>query len=167
MRLRDMGTDDVGDAERPSPPPLSESARSVFEAARAFAGSSAATTTTLRRLVLADLALARTAATQGAVLFALAALLAASAWALLTALAVWGLHAAGLNWGWSLAVPALVDLILASVASLRALKILRLADLQATRQQISMLLDDARALAANGAASPPAASTAATNAGVA
>lgn len=142
----------MGDSEPSSPPPLGEAARSVYDAARAFAGVGGSAATTLRRLLLADLALARTAATQGALLFAAAAVLAFTGWVLLTALAVWGLHAAGLGWGTALALPALADLALAALLAWRALAVLRLADLQTTRQQLASLVGDARTLVAAGLA---------------
>lgn len=142
----------MGDSEPSSPPPLGEAARSVCDAARAFAGAGGSATTTLRRLLLADLALARTAATQGALLFVAAAVLAFTGWVLLTALAVWGLHAAGLGWGAALALPALADLLLTALLAWRALAVLRLADLQTTRQQLASLVGDARTLVAAGLA---------------
>lgn len=132
----------MGDTEPSSPPPLGDAARAVYGAAREFAGASGGAAASLRRLLLADLALAGTAAAHAAIALLGAALLAATAWLLLTALAAWALYRAGLGWGWALALPALVDLLLAAIAAWWALATLRLANLKESRRAIVAFRDD-------------------------
>jgi hypothetical protein len=122
----------------PAPPPLTESARSVVDAARNVAGAWGGSFAALRRLLVADLALARIALIQGLVLLFVAAILFGTAWALLTLLAVWAMHAAGVGWGYAIAVPSLLSLALGALAFWQAAKALRLADLDASRRQLTL-----------------------------
>ena len=122
----------------PTPPPLTESARSVYEAARTVAGAWGGTFAALRRLLVADLALARSALLRGLVLLLVSGILFGTAWLLLTALAVWGLHAAGLGWGIAIGLPLLLSAALGGVAFWQAAKALRLADLDASRRQLTL-----------------------------
>jgi MFS family permease len=126
-------------AESEPTPPLTESARSVYDAARVVAGAWSGSFVALRRLVVADLALARVALVRGLVLLFLAAIMFGTMWVLLTALAVWLLLKAGLGWGMALAVPLLVSAIVGVLAMLSAAKSLRLADLDASRRQLTLL----------------------------
>jgi hypothetical protein len=125
-------------SEPESPPPLTESARSVYDAARNVASAWGGTFAALRRLLVADLALAREALIRGLVLLFLAAIMAGTTWALLTALAVWGLYKAGVGWGLALTVPLLVSAALGWIAFLHAAKALQLADLDASRRQLTL-----------------------------
>jgi hypothetical protein len=128
----------VAEPEPTPTPPLTESARSVYEAARNVAGAWGETFAALRRLLVADLALAREALIRGLVLLFLAAIMLGTAWALLTALAVWGLYRAGVGWGIALALPLLVSTVLGVIAFLQAAKALRLADMDASRRQLTL-----------------------------
>ena len=119
-------------------PPLTESARSVYDAARNVAGAWSGTFGALRRLLVADIALAREAVIRGVVLLCLAAILFGSAWLMLTALAVWGLHEAGTGWAIALAVPLVVSAILGGIAFWHAASTLRLADLDTSRRQLTL-----------------------------
>lgn len=120
------------------PPPLGESARTVYEAARNVAGAWGGNFAALRRLLLADIALAKTALVHGLVLLFAAAILFGTAWVLLTLLAVWGLHLAGAGWGWAIAVPMIVSVGLGAFAIWQAAKALQLADLDASRRQLTL-----------------------------
>jgi hypothetical protein len=122
----------------PTPPPLTESARSVYEAARTVAGAWGGTFTALRRLLVADLALAREALVRGLVLLVVSGILFGMAWILLTALAVWGLYVAGLGLGIAIAIPLLLSAALGVVAFWYAAQALRLADLDASRRQLTL-----------------------------
>lgn len=122
----------------PTPPPLTESARAVYESARHVAGAWGGSFAALRRLLVADLALARTALVQGLVLLFVAAILFGTAWALLTLFAVWAMHAAGVGWGWSIAVPFVLSLGLGALAFWQAARALKLADLDASRRQLTL-----------------------------
>lgn len=119
-------------------PPLTESARSVYDAARNVAGAWSGTFGALRRLLVADMALARAAVIRGVVLLCLSAILFGTAWLLLAALAVWGLYEAGAGWGVALAVPLAVSAILGGITFWQAAKTLRLADLDASRRQLTL-----------------------------
>jgi hypothetical protein len=121
-------------------PPLTESARSVFEAARTVAGAWGGTFAALRRLLVADLALAREALIQGLVRLFAAAILLGTAWVLLTALLVWALYRAGLGWGVAISLPLLISAALGVIAFLQAAKALRHADLDASRRQLTLWL---------------------------
>jgi uncharacterized membrane protein YqjE len=127
----------VSESEQ-TPPPLTESARSVFDAAHNIAGAWGGTFTALRRLLVADLALAKTALVHGLVLLLVAAILFGTAWVLLTAFAVWALHKAGIGWGFSIGVPFILSVTLGALFFWRAAKALRLADLDASRRQLTL-----------------------------
>jgi hypothetical protein len=120
-------------------PPLTESARSVYDAARGVASAWGGSFVALRRLLVADLALARVAMVRGLVLLFLAAIMFGTMWALLTALTVLALLKAGFGWGMALAVPLLVSAIIGVLAVLYAAKAMRLADLDASRRQLTLL----------------------------
>jgi MFS family permease len=122
----------------PTPPPLTEAARSVYEAARTLAGACGGSFTALRRLVAADMALARQAMIQGLVLLLIAGIMAGTTWVLLIALLVWVMLKAGVGWGWAIALPLLVSVALGVFAFLQAAKALRLADMDASRRQLTL-----------------------------
>ncbi len=119
-------------------PPLTEAAKSVYEAARNVAGAWGGNFAALRRLLVADVALARVAVIRGVVLLFAAAILFGTAWAMLTALVVWGIHATGAGWMVALAVPLVVSAILGAFAYRHAAKSLHYADLDASRRQLTM-----------------------------
>ncbi len=127
-------------------PPLTESARSVFDAARGVAGAWGGSFAALRRLLVADLALARVATVRALLLLMLAAIMFATLWALLTAFTVWLMLQAGLGWGMALGLPLLVSAIVCALAVVYALKALRLANLEASRREIAAWFEHAEAL---------------------
>jgi hypothetical protein len=124
-------------------PPLTESARAVFDAARSVAGAWGGHFQALRDLFLADLALAREAMVRALLLLVLAAIVFGTCWALLTVLCVWLLHAAGLGWGFALALPLTVGIVVGIIALKYALEAIRLASLDTSRQHLRALLDNA------------------------
>lgn len=119
-------------------PPLTESARSVYEAARNVAGAWGGNFAALRRLLVADLALARAALVRGLVFLFLAAIMFGTVWVLLTALVVWLLYSAGFGWGVALLLPLLISAVIGAIAIVYATKALRLADLEASRRQLTL-----------------------------
>ncbi len=131
----------MGESESTSPPPLDASARAVYRAARTLAGAWGGQLGALRALLAADFALARAALVQGAALLLAAAIAFACGWALLTALLVWALHHAGLAWGWALGLPMGVSLALGGWALWLGVRALKLANLEASRQQLSQWLE--------------------------
>jgi hypothetical protein len=128
-------------SEPAQPPPLTESARAVYAAARGVAGAWGGHFQALRELLLADLALAREATLRAMLLLALAAIVFGTCWALLTVLCVWLLHATGLNWAIALGLPIAAGVVVGIVALAFARKALRLARLDASREQLRALLD--------------------------
>ena len=122
-------------------PPLTESARAVYDAARGVAGAWGGHFKALRDLFLADLALAREAMVRALLLLVLAAIVFGTCWALLTVLCVWLLHAAGLGWGLALALPIAVGIGVGVIALSYAGKAIKLASLDTSREQLRALLD--------------------------
>ncbi|HTA64111.1 MAG TPA: hypothetical protein VK753_01285 [Xanthomonadaceae bacterium] len=127
----------MSESEPNPPPPLTESARSVYEAARQVAAAWGGQFAALRRLLAADFALARTALVQGLVLLFVAAILFGTAWVLLTVLAVWAMHSAGLGWALSIGLPLLLSTALGTLAIWHASRALKLADMEASRHEVS------------------------------
>lgn len=115
----------------------------------------------LRKLVVADLMLARDAMIRGLVFLLLCALAAGTAWAVAMAMLVIGLTQAGLPLQVALAVPLLVSLVVAYFAWKAASYALSYSDLDATRRQLGswfpddeMEEDAARAAAAAAESAP-------------
>ena len=111
----------------------------MYDAARGVASAWGGSFVALRRLLVADLALARVAMVRGLVLLFLAAIMFGTLWALLTALTVLALLKAGFGWGMALAMPLLVSAIIGVLAVLYAAKAMRMADLDASRRQLTLL----------------------------
>jgi hypothetical protein len=124
-------------------PPLTESARAVFDGARGVAGAWGSHFKALRDLLLADIALAREALVRALLLLVLAAIVFGTCWALLTVLCVWLLHAAGLGWGLALALPLTVGLVVGAIALKYAIEAFKLAGLDTSREHLRALLKDA------------------------
>jgi len=72
------------------------------------------------------------------VLLVLSAILFGTAWLMLTALAVWSLYKAGAGWGIALSIPLALSAILGGVAFWQAARTLRLANLDASRRQLTL-----------------------------
>lgn len=129
-------------ADQPAPPPdaagpLGEDARAVAGAARGAAAAYAAGFHALRRLFAAEVALAREAMVHALVWLLLAMVMLGTAYALLTALLVAGLHALGLPMPLAIALPLLLSVAGAAFAALKARALLRLADFEGTRRQLA------------------------------
>jgi hypothetical protein len=119
-------------------PPIAESARTLFDAARNVAGAWGGTFAALRRLLVADIALARVALIRGLVMLFLAAILFGTMWVLLTALTVWLLLKTGVGAGIALGLPLLLSGALGAFAFFHATKALKLADMDASRRQLTL-----------------------------
>ncbi len=126
-------------AESEPTPPLTESARSVYDAARGVASAWGGSFVALRRLVVADFALARAGLVRWLMLLFLATILFGTAWVLLNALAVWLLYSAGFGWGLALTLPLLVSALLGVPAYWYSMKALKWAELDASRRQLTLL----------------------------
>lgn len=126
-----MGTG-VDAAER-----LKRDVGALLEAGRAVARDYGAAGGSLRRLILADLALARVALIRGLVFLLLCVIMVGTAWVTAMVLLVVALNQSGLSLLWSLFIPLLASLAVAGVAWGVARKALALADMDATRRQLA------------------------------
>ena len=115
---------------------ISDDARAVIDAAKAAAGSYVGGFTVLRRLFAAEVSLARDALVRALLYLLVATVMLGTAYLLLTALLVSGLRASGAPWPLALGVPLLVSAAVALFGILRARKLLRYADFEATRRQL-------------------------------
>lgn len=127
------------DPEGTPPPGLEASLRQVNAAGRATLGSARDTGRALRRLVSADLALARSAFGRGLAWAGIAIVFGASSWLLVTGAIIALLQRAGLSWFQSLFFTALVSLVMTGVAIWRVSHFFDHTGLHATRRQLSRL----------------------------
>ena len=139
--MNDDRLDSAGDAGAdPEPPPhLDESVRRVAAAGRETLGAGRDTARALRRLVRADLALARGAIMRSMAWLALAAVFGVSAWLLLVVILVLALHALGLGWLAAAAVAGAICLVATALAGWRTMVYLDHAGMHATRRQLARL----------------------------
>ena len=117
---------------------LQESGRT---AAREYGRASAS----LRKLVMADLMLARDAMIRGLVFLLLCALAAGTAWAVAMAMLVIGMIQLGMPLQVALLIPLLISLVVAYFAWKGATYALSYSDLDATRRQLGAWFPDAEA----------------------
>ncbi|CAE6843710.1 phage holin family protein [Xanthomonas arboricola pv. corylina] len=144
---------------RPETPGLDESVRAVGTAGRATLGSAKDTSRALRRLVSADLRLARSAFGRGLAWACVAVVFGASSWLLLAGAIIALLQRAGLSWFQAMFFTALASLLVTGIAAWRVFFYFDHTGLNATRRQLVKLGifddssddDDANASAANGA----------------
>lgn len=121
------------------PPHLDESVRRVGAAGRETFGAGRDTFRALRRLVGADLALARGAVTRALPWAVMALVFAFSTWLMLLAVMVTAFHALGLGWLASTGLSAAISLVATGLAAWRMAAYLKHAGLQATRRQLAGL----------------------------
>lgn len=122
------------------PPDLLEAMRQIGATGRASLGAAGDTAKALRTLVVADVALARSALGRSLALSGFAVAFGASAWLLLMATLVVFLSRQ-LGWPWSAAllVPALLSVLTTAVAGWFAMRYFEHTRLQATRRQLARL----------------------------
>lgn len=146
--MNDDRPDSAGEAgaDQEPAPHLDESVRRVAAAGRETFGAGRDTARALRRLLGADLALARGAIIRALPWAAMALVFAFSTWLMLLAALVAALHALGLGWLPAAALAAALSLAATALAGWRMVAYLRHAGLQATRRQLArlgLLKDDA------------------------
>lgn len=129
------------DSEPPRPAPgppgtLGDDAQAVLDAAKAAATSYFGGFTTLRRLFAAEVSLARDALVRALLYLLVTTVMLGTAYLLLTALLVATLRSWGAPWPLALGVPLLVSVGVGVFGILRARKVLRFADFEATRRQL-------------------------------
>ncbi|MDX1550256.1 MAG: phage holin family protein [Lysobacter spongiicola] len=130
---------DTGEEKTP-PPDLIESMRQVGASGRASVGAAVDIAKALRKLVAADVSLARSAMGRTMVVGGLAGAFGVTSWLLVTSAIVLFLHGQiGFSWVLSLLLPALVNLVLAGIAGWIAMKYFEHTRLKATRRQLARL----------------------------
>ncbi len=130
---------DSGGTAREPPAGIDEILRSLHASGRDTVGASLDTGRALRRLVSADLALARSALGRSLAWSGVAVVFGASAWLLLMAALIALLQAGGLSWLASIALTALLSLVVTGLAAWRVAVFFDLAGMHATRRQLSRL----------------------------
>jgi hypothetical protein len=121
------------------PPHLDESVRRVRAAGRDSLDAALDSGRALRKLVVADLALARSALGRALAWVAVAIVFGASAWLLAMAAVIALLQALGWSWLVSIAVCAGLSLAVTAVASWRVGRFFDHAGMHATRRQLATL----------------------------
>lgn len=132
---RDHKPDD--DDRARTPPHLDESVRRIGAAGRATLDSALDTSRALRKLVSADLVLARSALGRALAWVAVAIVFGASALLLTMGMLTALLHAQGLSWLTSFAICAAVNLLITVLAAWRVSVFFDHAGLHATRRQLA------------------------------
>jgi|GEM_PF-63647 len=133
-----------GDAPAPgrdagAPPPLEDSLRAVSDAGKATLGATRDSLRSLRALLSADLALARSALGRGIAWAGVAIVFGASAWLLATAAGVALMQRFGLSWLASLSIAALFNLAITGLAAWRTSRFFDYMGLHATRRQLTRM----------------------------
>lgn len=127
------------DIERAQTPHLDESVRRIGAAGRATLDSALDTGRALRRLVSADLALARSAMGRALAWVAVGIVFGASAWLLVMGVLTAFLHSLGLSWLAAFAICAVLNLGVTGLAAWRVSVFFDYAGMHATRRQLSRL----------------------------
>ena len=122
-----------------STPPIDESVRRITDAGSALASSALGTFKAFRALLVADLALSRSAAGRVLVLGAIGTALGASAWLFGMVLLVLVLRSFGFEWWLAVAVPTVLSMLGAALCAWLALRAFELTRFQATRRQLAKI----------------------------
>ena len=132
-----IAAEDREDADAGKPPHLDESVRRIGSAGRATLDAALDTGRAMRRLVFADLALARSSMGRALAWFAVAIVFGASAWLLVAGALIALLHAFGWSWLLSLAVCSGLSLVVTGFAAWRVSTFFNHAGMHATRRQLA------------------------------
>jgi uncharacterized membrane protein YqjE len=122
-----------------APAGIEEALRSLGAEGRAGLQATVDAARSLRHLVAADIALARSALARTLVLAGIAIAFAASSWLLLMATMIAAMRVAGLSWLLALLVAAMLSLIVTAAAAWGAARYFKHTRLQATRRQLARL----------------------------
>lgn len=125
------------DADAGKPPHLDESVRRIGSAGRATLDAALDTGRAMRRLVFADLALARSSMGRALAWFAVAIVFGASAWLLAMGVLTAMLRAFGWSWLVAFAACALLSLGVTGFAAWRVSTFFNHAGMHATRRQLA------------------------------
>lgn len=121
------------------PPGIGEAFETLGQAGRESLDSGRDMGRAMRRLVAAEVAQARIVLARAAVWLAVAVAFGASAWLLLMAALIAGLHALGLSWLAATSISALVSLLVAAIGGWQALRYFEMARFEASRKQLAHL----------------------------
>lgn len=116
---------------------LKEDVGQLLDAGRIAAREYGAAGVSFRKLLMADISLARSALIRGLVFLLLCALMAGTTWAAAMVILVVGLHELGAHWLLALLVPLAASAGVGWYAWVVARKALAFADLAATRRQLA------------------------------
>ena len=136
---REPDPEPPADDAHEKPPHLDESVRRIGAAGRASFDAALDSGRALRGLLIADLALARSAFGRAMAWVGVAIVFGASAWLLVMAAAIALLKAIGWSWLAALAVCALLSAVVAAVAAWRVSRFFDYTGLHATRRQMARL----------------------------
>ncbi|WP_440975512.1 phage holin family protein [Pseudoxanthomonas winnipegensis] len=120
-------------------PSLDESLRRVGKAGKDSLSSAVATAKTLRRLVLADFALARASLARAMVWMSVAAAFGVSSWLLLMGALIALLQRLGLSWLGALSVAAGLSLAITALGVWQTLRYFGFSRMDATRRQLKAM----------------------------
>jgi len=127
---------DPAEAERPS---LEQSFREFGQAGREGLNATLEASRALRKLVVADLALARAALARALVWLTIAVAFGASAWMLLMGALIAVLQRLGWSWLASISATAAFSLVVTALGAWQALRYFEMSKLDATRRQLAKL----------------------------
>ncbi|MCE7032036.1 phage holin family protein [Lysobacter sp. GX 14042] len=133
------GAADAGGEEVDPRPDLLQALREIGEGSRASLDAAGEVAKSLRSLVAADVALARSAAGRAAVAGGVALVGGVTAWLFLMGTLVMLLRSTGLSWWLSMLLPALASLVIAGIGGWLAIGYYEHTRLQATRRQLARL----------------------------
>jgi len=125
--------------DEPPRPDLLEALREIGEGSRASLQAAGEVAKSLRSLVVADVALARSAAGRAAVAGGVALIGGVTGWLFLMATLVMVLRSAGMSWWLSMLLPAVASLVVAGIGGWMAFRYYEHTRLQATRRQLARL----------------------------
>ncbi|MCD7098001.1 phage holin family protein [Stenotrophomonas sp. MMGLT7] len=120
-------------------PSIEASLRQFGAAGREGLDATLDTGRALRRLLFADLALARAALARALVWLTVAVAFGGSAWLLLMGVVIALLQAMGWSWLASISFAALISLMVTGIGAWQALRYFEMSRLQATRRQLARL----------------------------
>ncbi len=134
---------------------LKQDVSALLEAGRGVAREYATAGSSFRRLVLADISLARVALIRGLVFLLLGALMLGTAWVTMMVMVVIALTQTGMSLLWALFIPLALSLCVAWYAWHVARKALAFADLDATRRQLAIIFPPTQPISTESATGSP------------
>lgn len=135
---QEPGQDDA-DADPTPRPDLLEALREIGQGSRASLDAAGEVAKSLRSLVSADVALARSAAGRAAVAGGVALIGGVTGWLFLMGTLVMLLRSAGLSWWLSMLLPAVASLVIAAIGGWLAVGYFEHTRMRATRRQLARL----------------------------